>query len=81
MATGRDELFSARRVFAEQMKRLRLRKALSQEKLAALAGLHPNYIGSVERAERNISIDNIEKIANALAVPAAALLSATRAKG
>lgn len=63
------------------MKRLRLSQGLSQEKLAALAGLHPNYIGSIERAERNISIDNIEKIAEALAVPVAAMLSAPRARG
>jgi transcriptional regulator with XRE-family HTH domain len=63
------------------MKCLRLSKRLSQEKLAALASLHPNYIGSVERAERNISVDNIEKIAKALAVPVAVLLSAPKTKG
>jgi transcriptional regulator with XRE-family HTH domain len=56
------------------MKQLRLAKGLSQEKLAALASLHTNYIGSVERAERNVSIDNIEKIAKALAVTPSELL-------
>jgi transcriptional regulator with XRE-family HTH domain len=63
------------------MKRARLSQGLSQEKLAALAGLHPNYIGSVERAERNISIDNIEKIAKALALSPAVLLSVVKFKG
>jgi transcriptional regulator with XRE-family HTH domain len=62
------------------MKRLRLSQGLSQEKLAALAALHPNYIGSVERAERNISVDNIEKIAKALEVPIAQLLSTLRTR-
>ena len=61
MAMGRDRA-AARQLFARQMKRLRMKKGLSQEKLAAKAGLHPNYIGSVEREERNISIDNMEKV-------------------
>jgi transcriptional regulator with XRE-family HTH domain len=61
------------------MKRLRLAEGLSQEKLAALASLHPNYIGSVERAERNISVDNIERIAAALRVPVPSLFAAVRA--
>lgn len=44
------------------------RKALrvSQEKLAEDAGLHRTYVGSIERAERNVSLDNIERLAIAL---------------
>lgn len=58
----------AQLLFACNMKRLRLDKKLTQENLAEGAGLHPNYISSVERGERNISICNIERIAYALGV-------------
>ena len=66
----------AQQLFAANMRRVRLDKKLTQEKVAEAAGLHPNYISSVERGERNISICNIERIASALDVPMAVLLSA-----
>ena len=44
----------------------RIKDALSQEDLAELVNLHRTYIGSVERGERNISIENIQKISKAL---------------
>lgn len=65
----------AQLLFAANMRRIRLFKSLTQEKLAEYAGLHPNYISSVERGERNISICNIERIAHALGVPMPDLLT------
>lgn len=59
---------TARFIFATNLKRLRLERALSQEMLAEMANLHRTYVGSVERGERNISIDNMESFANALNV-------------
>lgn len=67
---------SARLLFASNMRRLRESQRLTQEQLAALTGLHRTYIGSVERGERNISIDNMERIALALGVSLSAMLQA-----
>jgi transcriptional regulator with XRE-family HTH domain len=47
---------------------IRERQGLSQEKLAELAGLHRAYIGQIERAEKNIGLKNLEKIANGLKI-------------
>lgn len=66
---------NAQRLFATNMRRIRKEKGLTQERVAEAAGLHPNYISSVERAERNISICNIERIAIALGVTMADLVS------
>ncbi|HEY1719581.1 MAG TPA: helix-turn-helix transcriptional regulator [Verrucomicrobiae bacterium] len=59
---------SARRIFAENLRKARLAKGLSQEGLAELSGLHRTYVGSVERAERNVSIDNMERLSAAAGV-------------
>jgi len=67
-----------RKTVSANVRKERLRKGLSQEALAASSGLHRTYIGSIERGERNVSIDNIEKIANALSVNPADLLKERR---
>ncbi len=68
----------ARRIFAENLRKARLAKGLSQEALAELATLHRTYVGSVERAERNVSIDNIERLAAAVGVALPELLRESR---
>ena len=49
-------------------------REISQEELASLAGLHRTYVGSIERSERNISIDNIAKLAAAFGISPSKLL-------
>ena len=65
----------SRTILARNLKLLRGKLGLSQERLAELSGLHRTYVGSVEREERNISLDNIEKIARALSVKPVDLLT------
>ena len=52
--------------FGKKVKEQRLKMGLSQEKLAARAKVHRTYIGMIERAEKNITLENIEKIVKAL---------------
>ena len=52
--------------FGNRVREERLKKKLSQEELAHLAGVHRTYIGMIERAEKNITLINIEKISKAL---------------
>lgn len=66
---------SARSRFAERLRMERTTRGLSQEELAALAGLHRTYIGSVERSERNVSIDSMERLAQAIGLDVADLLA------
>ena len=65
---------SLRHTLATSLRRARNRRGLSQEELAHRSGMHRTYIGAVERAERNISADNIERIAVALGVSVVELL-------
>jgi transcriptional regulator with XRE-family HTH domain len=52
--------------FGQRVQELRKERNLSQEQLAELAGVHRTYIGMIERAEKNITLCNIERIAKAL---------------
>jgi len=62
---GRDRIL---RLFGEHVRELRGLSGLSQEALAARAGIHRTYVGGVERGERNISLNNIVRLAEALGV-------------
>jgi transcriptional regulator with XRE-family HTH domain len=63
-----------RKTFGANLRRERHLRGLSQERLGHAAGLHRTYIGSIERGERNVSIDNIERLARALKLDPSELL-------
>jgi len=58
-----------RAIFAANIKRLRKERGMSQEDLAFESGLHRTYISGIERGIRNVGLDNIGVIAEALGVP------------
>ncbi len=58
-----------------KVKELRQRGGYSQEELASRSGLHRTYMSDIERGERNVSVENIGKIAKALGVKPSELLS------
>lgn len=60
--------------FGQKVRKLRLTKGLSQEKLSFKSKLHRTYISDIERGTRNVSIKNVQKIAHALGVMPAELL-------
>lgn len=62
-------------MFGKNVQKIRKIRHLSQEQLAELAGVHRTYIGMIERAEKNITLCNIERIAKGLNVPIVELLS------
>lgn len=64
-------------VFGENLKRIRLLTGMSQEQLAERAGLDRTYVSSVERGKRNISLNNIFKLADALDVTPGELMQTT----
>ena len=62
------------KVFGENVQKYRKEQHISQEKLAEFAGVHRTYIGMIERAEKNVTLRNMEKIAKALNIHITELL-------
>lgn len=60
---------TVRVLFGQRVRKLRKEKGYSQERFAMVSGLDRSYFGSVERGERNVSLDNIAAIAKALDEP------------
>ena len=54
--------------FGQKVREERLKQKLSQEELAMKAGVHRTYIGMIERAEKNITLENIDKVSKALSI-------------
>jgi len=63
-----DELFDGRRVLAAQLRTARARRRLTQEALAERVGIHPSYLGSIERGRRNVPLDTLCRLAWALRI-------------
>lgn len=61
--------------FGSKMRQIRKQKKISQEELAFRANLHRTYISDIERGQRNVSLENIEKIAKALNIGVSELLA------
>ena len=65
---------ATRRILAGNLRQLRLLRGWSQEQLAENCGLHRTYIGAIERGERNLGLDNLERLARALDTTASRML-------
>ena len=68
MKQTREGAHPARVAFGHRVRRIREQRGFSQEQLAELAGIHRTYMSSVERGQRNIGLDNIAALADALDV-------------
>lgn len=74
------ELKRLQQTFGEHLRALRHDRLITIEQLSELAGLHPNYVGSVERGERNLSLFNIWRLAGGLDVPVSQLVETLPAR-
>ena len=75
MAKRGKQGLELRRILAENIRIYRRQNELLQEELAEICGLHRTYVGSVERAERNVTLSTLEAFAVALGVSAPDLLT------
>lgn len=71
-------LSGAHEAFGQEVRRCRTLQGWSQEEMGHRVGVHPTYIGGIERGERNVSLTNILKIATVLDVPAGDLVNAAQ---
>ena len=65
---------NTRRILSRNVRYFRCLNGWSQEQLAEQCGLHRTYVGAIERGERNVGLDNLERLASALRVPTSVLL-------
>jgi transcriptional regulator with XRE-family HTH domain len=70
-----SDVGEARQRVARNIRRLRLERGLSQEKMAELADFHRTYVSQLERCVTNISVDGLERLAKVLGVDITALLA------
>jgi transcriptional regulator with XRE-family HTH domain len=75
-----DRRSSLKRRFGQGVRELRTKRGFTQESFAEVCGLHRTYVGSIERGERNVSLENLERIATALEVEIADLFPRPRAR-
>lgn len=75
-AQSKKELKRLQQTFGERLRTMRHDRLMTIEQLAELVDLHPNYVGSVERGERNLSLFNIWRLAGGLDVSVSELTEA-----
>ena len=61
-------LAKVQKAFGSRLRELRQEQCLTQEELAHLAGLNRTYIGDIERGEKNITLESMDKLARALSI-------------
>lgn len=66
---------SLQRLVGRNLRQLRLERGLSQEEFAEILGIHRTYMGGVERGERNLTLQSLERLAERLDIPAVSLLT------
>ncbi len=74
-------MLNLRDVLSGNIKAFRGKEGLSQEEFAARCGLHRIYIGSVERQERNVTLETLQQLSTAMEMSAAELLTPRSTKG